>query len=346
MLNGNNQVWDATNVFVTDGACMASSAIESIDHYMALTARAAAFAVEAISAMSSRVRAGLGSGKCPGAREFLGALGAAGPPGSSGRPARRSGWEVGFGETRPHRDSALYRRRELAKDVEGTLARVAEIGYKEVEFAGYPEGTAQSLRALLDRHGVRAPSSHVGLGSLRRDWARTLDQAAAVGQKFVIVAFVPQDQRRTLDDWKQLAALFNKAGEESRARGLQFGYHNHDFEFTPSRAGSRTICSWPRRIPRSSSGAGLYWITKAGHDPLAYFAKWPGRFPLVHVKDMDATARRAFTPIGQGTIDFASIFRKAKQGGITHYFYEQDEVQGSPFDAAKQSYDYLRALTF
>ena len=90
----------------------------------------------------------------------------------------------------------------------------------------------------------------------------------------------------------------------------------------------------------------LYWITKAGHDPLAYFTKWPGRFPMVHVKDMDATPRRFFTPLGRGIIDFARIFKQARQGGIKHYFYEQDEAEGSPFDAASVSYAYLKSLTF
>lgn len=238
-------------------------------------------------------------------------------------------------------------RRELTKDVEGTLARLAEIGFKEVEFAGYPEGTAQSLRAMLDRHGLSAPSSHVGLGSLRRDWARTLDQAAMVGQKFVVVAFVPSDQRRTLDDWKRLAALFNKAGEESRARGLQFGYHNHDFEFTPVEGRIPYDMLLAEADPKLVKlELDLYWITKAGHDALAYFTKWPGRFPLLHVKDMEATPRKFFAPVGKGVIDFARIFKQSTLAGVKHYFYEQDEVSGAPFADAATSFAYLRALTF
>ncbi|HEV8150049.1 MAG TPA: sugar phosphate isomerase/epimerase, partial [Gemmatimonadales bacterium] len=90
----------------------------------------------------------------------------------------------------------------------------------------------------------------------------------------------------------------------------------------------------------------LYWIAKAGKDPLNYFARWPGRFPLVHVKDMDATPRKFFADLGKGTIDFRRIFRRAKQGGIQHYFYEQDETPGDPFASARASYDYLRKLRF
>jgi sugar phosphate isomerase/epimerase len=238
-------------------------------------------------------------------------------------------------------------RRELAKDVEGTLAKLAAIGYQEVEFAGYPEGTAKSLRAILDRLHLRAPSGHVGTQALRTDWARTLEQAATVGQQYVVVAFIPQEERRTADDWKRMAAAFNRAGEAAKAAGLQFCYHNHDFEFAPLEG------AVPYDLLLSGTDPGLvrleldlYWITKGGRDPLVYFAKWPGRFPLVHVKDMDATPNKFFADVGKGTIDFRRIFRRAGQAGIRHYFYEQDETPGSPFESAKASYQYLRALTF
>jgi sugar phosphate isomerase/epimerase len=238
-------------------------------------------------------------------------------------------------------------RRELAKDVEGTLAKLAAIGYREVEFAGYPEGTAKSLRAILDRLHLRAPSGHVGTQALRTDWARTLEQAAAVGQRYVVVAFIPQEERRTADDWKRIAAAFNRAGEAAKAAGLQFCYHNHDFEFVPLDGAlpyDLLLAGTDPRLVRLELD--LYWITKGGRDPLDYFAKWPGRFPLVHVKDMDATPNKFFADVGKGTIDFRRIFRRARQAGIEHYFYEQDETPGSPFDSAKASYEYLRALTY
>ena len=238
-------------------------------------------------------------------------------------------------------------RDELKKNVEGTLARLAQIGFKEVEFAGYPDGTAQSLRKMLDRLGLTAPSSHLGFSALRGDWNRHLDQAAILGQRYVVVPSVPESQRRTLDDWKRVAALFNKGGETSKARGIQFAYHNHEGEFDPIQGNVPYDLLLAETDPKLVAlQLDLYWITKAGHDPLAYFTKWPGRFPMVHVKDMDATPRRFFTPLGRGTIDFARIFKQARQGGIKHYFYEQDEAEGSPFDAAAVSYAYLKSLTF
>ena len=236
-------------------------------------------------------------------------------------------------------------RRDLARDVEGTLAKVAAIGFKEVEFAGFPAGTAVSLRAMLSRHRLTVVSNHVALQSLRADWDRTLDEAAAIGQRYIVVAYLQPDERRTIDDWKRLAALFNRAGETSRARKIQFAYHNHDFEFVPMTGAIGFDVLLAETDPKLVQfEMDLYWITKAGKDPLAYFAKWPGRFPLLHIKDMAPDG--GFADLGTGTIDFARSFRRASQGGVKHYFYEQDVTPGSPFDSAKVGYEYLKSLRF
>jgi len=238
-------------------------------------------------------------------------------------------------------------RRDLARDVEGTLARLAEIGFTEVEFAGYPQGTGTSLRSILDRHRLTAPSGHVALQSLRADWNRTLDEAASVGQRYVVVAYLDAGERRTIDDWKRVAALFNKAAETAQSRKIRFAYHNHDFEFVPidGKIGYDVLLAEtdPKLVQFEMD---LYWITKGGRDPLEYFARYPGRFPLWHVKDMTPAPSRGFADVGKGTIDFKRIFRRAGQAGATHYFYEQDVTPGSPFDSAKVSYDYLKRLRF
>jgi sugar phosphate isomerase/epimerase len=238
-------------------------------------------------------------------------------------------------------------RRELSKDLKGTLARVAAIGFREVEFSGYPPETPQALRQLLDQLQLTAPASHIPLRSLAADWERTLEQAAIIGQRYVVVASIPESQGGSTDDWKRLAASFNRAGEAALRHGMRFCYHNHDFEFLPLDGIVPYDLLLAETDPRFVGlELDLYWLTKAGKDSLDYFARWPGRFPIVHVKDMDATPRRFFTDVGKGTIDFRRIFRRAGQAGIQHYFYEQDETPGDPFASAKASYDYLRALTF
>ena len=238
-------------------------------------------------------------------------------------------------------------RDQFSRDPEGTLARLAQIGFKQVEFAGYPPGSAQDVRKMLDRHGLTAPSSHAGLRAVDDTWERALEFAAAVGQRFITVPSFGGNDRRTLDGIKRVAARFNQAGDAARKHGLTFAYHNHDFEFAPVEGAVPYDVLLAETDPKLVTfEMDLYWITKGGKDPLDYFAKWPGRFPQVHVKDMDATEKKFFANVGAGTIDFSRIFRQAKQAGIRHYYYEQDETTGDPLASAEASYRYLRGLEF
>src|SRR5213594_2787819 len=163
----------------------------------------------------------------------------------------------------------LYTVRDQMKaDFEGTLARVAEIGYKEVEFAGYFNHTPADVRAILDRHGLSAPSTHVALGEIDA-WKAALDTAKAVGHEYIVVPWIPQEKRVTLDGWKNVAAVFNRAAQLAHDAGLQFAYHNHDFEF-PKLEGQVPYdvllqSTDPKLVQLEID---LYWMTKAGQAPL------------------------------------------------------------------------------
>ncbi|HEX8186652.1 MAG TPA: sugar phosphate isomerase/epimerase [Blastocatellia bacterium] len=238
-------------------------------------------------------------------------------------------------------------RREMEKDFEGTLAKVAALGFSEVEFAGYFNRTPEQVKAVLSRNNLSAPSAHIPTSALRDDLQQAIEAAKIIGHQYLICAYLSAEERRSLDDYKRMIDLFNGAGERLKKVGLQFGYHNHDFEFAPIDG----------KIPYDLILAGtdsktvkmemdLYWIVKAGQSPLKYFSTHPGRFPLVHVKDMDATPKRFFTEVGRGVIDFKEIFASAGKAGIKHYFVEQDETPGSPFSSIQTSIGYLRRLEF
>lgn len=238
-------------------------------------------------------------------------------------------------------------RRELEKDFEGTLAQIAALGFSEVEFAGYFNRTPQQVKAILARNKLVAPSAHVPLAALRGDLRETIDAAKVIGHQYLICAYLAAEERKSLDDYKKIIDLFNRAGEQVQKAGLQFGYHNHDFEFVPMDG------KIPYDLILAETDAkavklelDLYWIIKAGQNPLHYFSNHPGRFPLVHVKDMDATPKRYFTEVGRGVIDFKEIFASAGKAGIKHYFVEQDETPGSPFTSIKTSIDYLKQLEY
>jgi sugar phosphate isomerase/epimerase len=238
-------------------------------------------------------------------------------------------------------------RRELEKDFEGTLARVAALGYREVEFAGYFDRPPKEVREVLTRHGLTSPAAHFPLAEWRGSLRAMSDAAHVIGHKYLLLAWTPPEERKTLDDYRRLADLCNRAGEQLNKAGLQFAYHNHDFEFAPLEGRVPYDVLLERTDPKLVKlEMDLYWIVKGGGKPLKYFEKWPGRYPLLHVKDMDSTPKQYFTEVGRGVIDFKSIFAHAGRAGARHYFVEQDETPGSPFDSMKISLDYLRRLEF
>ena len=240
----------------------------------------------------------------------------------------------------------LYTVRDLmAKDVESTLAAVAATGYTEVEFAGYFDKSPADIRAMLDRHGLTAPAVHTE-SIAPDDWAKALDAAHVVGHQYIVVPWIPAEGRKTLDDWRRVAADFNRVAATAQAAGVQFAYHNHDFEFplVEGRVPYDVLLAEtdPKLVQLEID---LYWMTRAGQDPVAYFTRWPGRVPLVHVKDSLGAPAHRIVEIGAGHIDFKRLFSRSAQAGIKHYFVEHDQPV-DPLASVKASYDYLQHLEF
>ncbi|MDP9339900.1 MAG: sugar phosphate isomerase/epimerase [Acidobacteriota bacterium] len=251
----------------------------------------------------------------------------------------------------------LYTVRDLMKaDVDGTLAKVAAIGYNEVEFAGYFEHAPKDIRAMLDKHKLTAPSEHVSYEVVQNKWQETLDAAHIVGHKFIVCPSIDDSQRKKAEAWKKAAEVFNRAGEASKKAGIQFAYHNHTWEFEPLADGGGKFAY---DILLSETDAQLVtmemdlcWITIAGQDALKYFDKYPGRFPLVHVKDWTKGADGKLSEkdgkmadVGSGGIDWKRIFAESKKAGIEHYFVEHDEP-ASPLESLTNSYKYLQELRY
>lgn len=238
-------------------------------------------------------------------------------------------------------------RGEMAKDFDGSLARIAELGYRQVEFAGYYNRTPEQVRAVLDRLGLESPSAHVPIQTLRQDAAKAIEAAKVIGHRYLICPYLDASERKTLDQYRQHAALFNKVGEQCRQAGIQFGYHNHDFEFEQIEGRQpMDLLLTETRKDLVKIELDLYWTVKAKQDPIALIAKNPGRFVAFHVKDLDKTPRGFFTEVGRGTIDFAKIFAASGKSGVELFIVEQDQTPGSPFDSLKVSIDYLNRLEY
>jgi sugar phosphate isomerase/epimerase len=254
----------------------------------------------------------------------------------------------------------LYTVRDLMqKDFEGTIAKVAQIGYKEVEFAGYFGRTGKQVRAVIDKNGLKAPSTHVQYDELDAKFPSVIETSKEIGLDYIICPWIPEDLRKSPDIWKQASEKFNKCGEQTKKAGMQFGYHNHWFEFLPVDGKlpyDQLLADCDPNLVKMELD--LCWITVAGADPLAYFNKYPGRFPLVHVKDIKkippvsesggqnfGDSLKDMTAVGNGIIDWKKIFAQSDKAGIKHYIVEHDKPEDS-IQSITESYQYLSKLTW
>jgi sugar phosphate isomerase/epimerase len=239
----------------------------------------------------------------------------------------------------------LYTLRDLMeKSVADTLALVAGVGYREVEFAGYFGHSAKQIKQWLDQHGLQAPSVHVPLEQLRNNLAKVIDDAKVLDHRYIVLPWLSQEQRGSdISSYQALAAELNRYGETLAAAGLTMAYHNHDFELTPVKGGV------PYDVLLQETDAALvkmeldlFWAVKAGVDPRRLFTDHPGRFPCLHIKDM--TAQGEMTDVGAGVIDFAALLAAARNsGGSRHFFIEHDNSPNR-IRTIRQGYQTLAGL--
>ncbi len=256
---------------------------------------------------------------------------------------------------------ALYTvRDDMGTNAKATLQAVAEAGYRNIEAAGYNEGkfygmTPKEFKKYLKELGLKPVSTHQGAVTMENADTMMADVKAAGFTYFVIP--VPPMGLFTYDNVNQklgmtggaenLAKVLNTLGEKCKKAGLKLLYHNHDFEFVKDADGIVTIDyllenTDPKLVNFQMD---LYWVTKAGADPVAYFEKYPGRFKIWHVKDMDDQGR--FAPVGKGNIDFARILAQKKLSGMKYYMVEQDQTfEMKPLEAIKISHDALSKIGF
>jgi sugar phosphate isomerase/epimerase len=236
----------------------------------------------------------------------------------------------------------LYTVRDLLKaDFEGTLRKVALLGYREVEFAGILGSNLKRTRALLKSLEIAAPSLHIDYAELRDRPHAAFDTALALDARFVVCPWLDPPERGTSSDLARVCERLNSIGEMARHSGLTLAYHNHDVEFS-------NVCDAVRPydllLGRTDERfvkfeLDVYWATMGGMDPAALLRAHPSRFRLVHLKDMAKNG--SFTEIGNGTLHFGDIIDAALQSGVQHFFVEQD-ISPDPLASIKSSMTYLR----
>jgi sugar phosphate isomerase/epimerase len=251
-------------------------------------------------------------------------------------------------------------RNAMQANPAAALAKVAGVGYNSVEGATYTGDEkfygmdAKTFSGVLKQNGLVMLSSHYRLGeeqtngqdtkgTMLHDWDKAVDDAAQIGLKYMVCAYLSDAERGSLDHYKKLADDFNKAGEKCKKAGIQFCYHNHNFEFIQQDGKypyETLLANTDKNLVKMEMD--LYWVTKAKQDPIALINENPGRFPLFHVKDMDNTPTGNFTEVGNGIIDFKNIFKHADKAGMKYFFVEQDQTPGDPFNSITQSFNYIK----
>ncbi|MDN3593749.1 sugar phosphate isomerase/epimerase family protein [Zunongwangia endophytica] len=248
-------------------------------------------------------------------------------------------------------------REEMKKSPEETINEVADIGYLYIEAAGYSDGLFYGLKPkkfkkLLAKYHTKPLSSHQG-GVTMENVDQMIADVKKAGFQYFVIPVPPLDnftfggKMGMENDLDLLVETFNTIGEKCKKAGIELLYHNHDFEFKENENGIVPIEYFLENTDPDlvNFQMDLYWVTKAGADPVAYFEKYPGRFKLWHVKDMDEAGN--FTPVGEGTIDFERILDKRKESGMKYYIVEQDNTFDlEPLEAIKISHENLRDFGF
>jgi sugar phosphate isomerase/epimerase len=248
-------------------------------------------------------------------------------------------------------------RDDLQKDLEGTLGKLAKLGYTKLELAGYDSGkiygkTPSEFNKILINEGLSMVSGHILTGrdnptkkyTMLNEFERVVDDMKAINQKYIVCAWLFPEERTCLDDYKKLALLLSKCGEKCEKYGIQMAYHNHDFEFEKI----NTVLPYDILLRETDSDLvkfemDMYWMAKAKQSPFKYFDQYPKRFPLWHIKDMNKEDSTKFAEVGYGNIDFKSIFEAKEKAGLKQFFVEQDNCYDrAPLESIKMSFEYLK----
>ncbi len=236
-------------------------------------------------------------------------------------------------------------RDDMAKDALGTLENIAALGIRKIESARSAKGHYYGLSPLemkqaCDNLGMKIVSGHVALDA---HFEHTMDEAVASGQEYLICSSMPTNGQ-TIDNYKKVAEAFNTAGEACQKLGLKFGYHNHEYEFETENGQVLYDILMDNTDPSLvHMELDLGWVVVAGKDPLDYFKKYPGRFPLWHLKDMDMVKKES-TEFGKGSLDVAAMMANQELSGVQHIIIEQEEYASTPMESMRHNMQFLADL--
>ena len=241
------------------------------------------------------------------------------------------------------------------KDLDGTLQKLVEIGYREVEaFTPFFNRPPKEFRRILDAHGLKCVSAHWIIAAPGPEWEKQVEGAHEIGLRYLVVPWLHAVAfAKSLDETKRNAANFNQMGEQCRKAGIQLAVHNHYAEFRKFDGVIGFDVLLKETDPKLVAfELDCFWCAFAGQDSATYLNRYPGRFPLLHIKDLkpgfkpstEKVEGQPFTEVGRGVIDWKPIFAAARQDGVKSYYVEQDRCDRPPLESARISFDYLKNL--
>lgn len=251
-------------------------------------------------------------------------------------------------------------REDMKKDAAGTVKALAGMGYREVEGFGYADGKMFGLPLadfikLLKDNGISMPSVHNMVTSKDYDASnkmlsdaakKAIDNFASAGTRYVVCPYMADDDRLKIPD---MVKVYQAAGEYAKKAGVRFGYHNHNFEYEKRGPDNRLIIEWllhevdPKLMAMEMD---IYWVAFANHNPLDWIKLYPGRWELCHAKDMAKTEKRETVEVGDGSIDFTSIFKQSKLAGLKYYIVELENYVTTPMEGVKRARQNFLKLKF
>lgn len=240
----------------------------------------------------------------------------------------------------------LYTVREELKEegVHSVFKKLKEMGWDAVQISALPQGyDREEVAAALKENKLQAAGMHTSLQRIEEDLENVLAEVDLYGTRDIVCPFL-SDEFRDEAGYRRVKDRLNRAAEQ--APGYRFSYHNHDFEFETMMDGQNALSYMlnPANGNKILAEIDVYWVKKAGHDPLRYISDFGNRMPIIHLKDMTDDERQTFAEVGEGSIDFISILKWGEANGIEWYAVEQDICERDPFNCLETSLGNLKAM--
>ncbi|MTW84354.1 TIM barrel protein [Virgibacillus dakarensis] len=234
-------------------------------------------------------------------------------------------------------------REESQRDFFGTLERVAELGIDGVELAGYGNYSVREVKNRLDQLGLQVAANHISIADLQFDLTNVITEQKILDCNYLVCPYLPQ-QLRTEAGYKDLIPFLEKVGKACFAEGITFCYHNHDFELNRLADGRMALDAILQSTSSNHVKAefDIYWLAKAGENPVEWIKRYHGRTPLVHLKDMITDEEQFFAELGTGGVDIDAVLELGDEADVKWWIVEQDESRLSPFESIEISMEYLR----